>query len=125
MYAGVCLLSAGGCFTGEGTCGAIVGSMLAGGFAGGITKTTQPPDIKKVGVGLRETLVKKYNEEFGSMLCKDVMRKYYGKAWDLTNDAASAEFKASTDGCVIKKTAGWISEILLDQYAKGLLQPAV
>lgn len=125
MYAGICLLSAGGCFTGEGTCGAVVGSILTSGFAYGLSKDLGDPAAgRKAGTAIRDTLLKKYNQEFGSILCKDVMRKHFGKAWDLTSDRMTAEFLGITDGCVIRKTAVWITEILLDRYEKGELRIA-
>lgn len=123
MYAGVCLLSAGGCMTGEGTCGAVIGSIITSGFAYGLGKDLGDPTAgRRAALSIRDTLLKKYYEEFGSILCKDVMRKYFGKAWDLNNDEMTAEFLGQTDGCVIRKTAVWITEILLDKYEKGELK---
>ena len=121
MYAGVCLLSAGGCMTGEGTCGAVIGSIITSGFAYGLGSNDDPGAGRQAGIGIRDTLLKKYYEEFGSILCKDVMRKYFGKAWDLNSDEMTAEFLGQTDGCVIRKTVVWITEILLDKYEKGEL----
>jgi len=122
MYAGVCLLSAGGCMTGEGTCGAVIGSIITSGFAYGLGSNDDPSAGRRAGIGIRDTLLKKYYEEYGSILCKDVMRKYFGKAWDLNSDEMTAEFLGQTDGCVIRKTAVWITDILLDKYDKGELK---
>ncbi len=123
MYAGICLLSAGNCMTGEGTCGAVVGGTMAFGFAFG-----QSSDIKNsvvadmAGAQVRDALLTKFYEEYGSILCKDVMRKYFGKAWNLTDRAMTEEFLGITDGCVIRKTAKVVAGILLDKYEKGELK---
>jgi hypothetical protein len=123
MYPGVCLLSAGGCFTGEGTCGAVTGSMITSGFAFGLNIDAGDPAAEgSAGKTVRDTLMANFYKEFGSILCKDVMRKYFGKAWDLNNDEMTAEFLSVTDGCVIRKTARWMADILLDKYEKGELK---
>lgn len=120
LYSGICLLTAGVCMTGEGTCGAVSGSVMASGFAFGIPKETDDVSIaNKAGARIRDTLLAKYYQEYGSILCKDVMRKYFGKAWNLTDDKMTQEFLSITDGCVIRKTAGWVTGIILDEFEKG------
>jgi len=123
MYAGICLLSAGGCFTGEGTCGAVIGGILASGFAFGKENNLKNPEIAgAAGAQVRDTLLNHFYKEYGFILCKDVMRKYFGKAWDLTSDKMTAEFLEQTDGCVIRNTARYVTETLLDKYEKGELK---
>jgi hypothetical protein len=115
IYSGICLLTAGVCMTGEGTCGAVVGSIIAYGMALGIPQFTNDPEIEyKAAIGIRHTLLAKYYSKYGSILCKDVQRKYFGKAWDLVSDEMTEEFLGITDGCTIKQTAGWATGIILD-----------
>jgi hypothetical protein len=126
LYSGICLLTAGVCMTGEGTCGAVSGSVIASGFAFGIPKDTDDITIAdKAGARIRDTLLARFYREYGSILCKDVMRKYFGKAWDLTSDKMTQEFLGITDGCVIRKTAGWATRVLLEEFEKGnIKQPS-
>jgi hypothetical protein len=63
--------------------------------------------------------VDKYYREYRSLLCKDVQRKFFGKAWDLTSDEMSREFLGITHGCTIMQTAKWVTEIILDEFEKG------
>jgi hypothetical protein len=123
MYAGICLLTAGNCMTGEGTCGAVVGSTMASGLAYGQSSDMKNPAVAdRVGAQVRDYLMTKFYEEYGSILCKDVMRKYFGKAWDLTSREMTEEFLSITDGCVIRKTAKMIAGILVDKYEKDELK---
>lgn len=123
MYNGICLLSAGCCFTGEGSCGAVVGSTMASGFAYGLESDLSNPVVgDKTGAQVRDTLLAHFYKEYGSILCKDVMRKYFGKAWNLTDPKMTAEFLSITDGCVIRHTANFIVDVLLDKYEKGELK---
>ena len=123
LYNGLCLLSAGCCFTGEGTCGAVVGSVMASGFAYGLeTDLKDPVAGNKAGAQVRDSLLNHFKTEYGSILCKDVMRKYFGKAWDLTSEKMTEEFLSITDGCVIRKTARYIVGVLIGKYEKGELK---
>ena len=120
FYSGICLLSAGVCMTGEGTCGAVSGAVIAYGMAHNIPQHTDDPATSaRAAIGIRDTLLAKYYETYGSMLCKDVMRKYFGKAWDLASEEMTKEFLGITDGCVIRQTAKWTTGIIVDDIEKG------
>ena len=120
LYSGISLLTAGVCMTGEGTCGAVAGSVMALGFAFGIPREGgEPGEAHRAGVSIRDTLLAKYYKEYNSILCKDVQRKYFGKAWDLTSDEMTREFLGITDGCTIRQTARWATEIILNEFEKG------
>jgi len=122
LYPAISLLTAGTCMTGEGTCGAVAGSTMACGFAfGPYNDMKDPMTGDKAGARVRDTLLDRFNREYGSILCKDVMRKYFGKAWDLTSPEMTQEFLSITDGCVIRSTAKYISGVLIDMYEKGEL----
>jgi hypothetical protein len=120
IYSGISLLTAGVCMTGEGTCGAVVGSVMAYGMALGVPQHTDDPEAERMAaIGIRDTLLAKYYDTYGSILCKDVMRKYFGKAWDLVSDEMTQEFLSITDGCTIRQTAKWATGIILDEVEKG------
>jgi hypothetical protein len=123
FYSGICLLSAGVCFIGEGTCGAVTGSITAISLALGIPKVTEDAQAgQQASIKIRETLLAKYYKEYNSILCKDVQRKYFGKAWNLADDEMTKEFLSITDGCTIRQTAVWATEIILDEFEKGNLK---
>ena len=120
LYPGISLLSAGVCMTGEGTCGSVAGSVMAIGFALRTPQgTADAGAAHSVGVKVRDTLLAEYYKRYGSILCKDVMRKYFGKAWDLTSEEMTREFLGITEGCTIMQTAMWATEIILDEFEKG------
>ena len=115
LYSGLCQLTAGICMTGEGSCGAIIGTAMAYGMALGIPQGGDDPAAAyKAALGLRKTLLDKFYEKYRSTLCKDVMRKYFGKAWNLEDNDMTMEFLGITDGCVIKSTAAMGAELILD-----------
>jgi hypothetical protein len=118
LYSGICLLSAGGGLTGEGTCGAVSGSIIAIGMALGVPSDSPEPMEKAAGV-VQETILAKFFDKYRSILCKDVMRKYFGKAWDLQNEEATKEFLGITDGCAIDETVAMTIETILDEIEKG------
>ncbi len=115
IYSGLCQLTAGICMTGEGSCGAIIGTAMAYGMAMGIPQhSDDSARAFKAALGLRRTLLDKFYEKYRSTLCKDIMRKYFGKAWYLEDNDMTQEFLSVTDGCVIRSTAALGVEIILD-----------
>ncbi len=68
---------------------------------------------------IRNALLTKYYHKYNSLLCKDIQRKFFGKAWDLTRDEMSAEFLGISEGCVIMEGAMWATEVILDEFEKG------
>jgi hypothetical protein len=120
FFSGICVLTAGVGLTGEGTCGAVASSALAIGLALGIPREGQ--DVEILGTAcatVRDTIVDKYYQEYRSILCKDVQRRFFGKAWDLTNKEMDKEFRGLTRGCTIMQTARWTVAIILDEFEKG------
>ena len=120
LFSGICVLTAGVSMTGEGTCGAVASSAIIIGLALGIQREGQDDSVLRAGCAtVRNTILDRYFREYGSILCKDVQRKYFGKAWDLTSDEMSKEFLGITHGCTIMQTARWTTEIILDEFEKG------
>jgi hypothetical protein len=119
LFPGVSMLTAGVCMTGEGTCGAVTASALAYGLALGVPiDSGDVSAARQVSAAFRDTLLKKYFNKYGSVLCKDVQRKYFGKAWNLVDDEMTQEFLGITRGCTIMQTAAWAAEIILNELEK-------
>lgn len=120
LFSGICVLTAGVSMTGDGTCGAVASSVLAIGLALGIPREGQGDrTLRQACATVRDTILDKYYQEYRSILCKDVQRKFFGKAWDLTSDKMSLEFLIITKGCTIMQTVKWATEIILDEFEKG------
>ena len=119
LFPGVSMLTAGVCMTGEGTCGAVASSVMAIGLALGMPMDSADVSAaRQAAATVRNTLLAKYYQEYGSILCKDVQRKYFGKAWNLTDDKMAHEFLGITHGCTIMHTAEWATGIILDELEK-------
>ena len=120
LFSGISVLTGGVSMTGDGTCGAVASSVLIIGLALGIPREGQDDSLLRSACAtVRNTILDKYYREYGSILCKDVQRKFFGKAWDLTSDEMSHEFLGITRGCTIMQTAKWATEIILDEFEKG------
>jgi hypothetical protein len=102
LFSGICLLTAGVGLSGDGSCGAVASGTLAIGLALGIQRESQDKGLFLQSCAtVRNALLNKYYQKYNSLLCKDVQRKFLGKAWDLTRDDMDAEFRGITKGCVI------------------------
>ena len=120
LFSGLCLLTGGVGLSGEGSCGAVASGTLAIGLALGLRlETTNESLFRQSCVIVRDALLDRYYQKYHSLLCKDIQRKFYGKAWDLTRDEMSAEFLGITEGCVIMEGAMWATEVILDEFEKG------
>jgi len=113
-------LAGGSALSTEGTCGALVGGLLA--ISSVIGRTY---DDFSTGKGNRRIFVyakklyDKFIDEYGSIVCKDVHMKLFGRTFDLLDNKDYAEFEkmgAHVDKCpeVSGKTARWAAEIILD-----------
>ena len=67
---------------------------------------------------MQNTILNDYYNEYNSILCKDVQRKRYGKAWDLTSDEMAHEFLEISGGCTIMDTAKLATKHILDELEK-------
>ncbi len=104
----------------DGTCGAIISSMITIGLALGTTRDNQKePLLRMVCATIRNTLLDRFYKEYDSILCRDILNKYFGKVWNLTDDEASADFLQVSHGCAIMQTVTWTTEIILDEFEKG------
>jgi hypothetical protein len=119
LYPAISLLTAGVCMTGEGTCGAVASSIMALGLAMGEQKDNSDiAAVRHAGEAGRDLILSKYFEEYHSILCKDIQRKYFGKAWDLIDDKMAHEFLDITNGCIIVDAAKLTVKRILEEYKK-------
>ena len=104
----------------EGTCGALVGGLLAIGSVVGRTY-----EDFSTGKGNRRVflyskkLYDKFIEEYGSPICKDIHKKLFGRSYKLLDPKEYKEFEAAgghIDKCpsVSGNAAKWAAEIILD-----------
>ena len=123
LFSGLTVLSGGVGMTGDGTCGAVTSSVLAISLALGIPRESQDASARRTGYAtVRKAILDKYYQKYNSLLCKDVQRKYFGMAWDLTLPEMSEEFLAQSQGCTIAETAKLAVECILDEFEKGNLR---
>jgi len=117
-------LAGGTSLSSKGTCGALLGGMLALSSLVGRTY----PEFQE---GKRNRLVFKYSkllydrfvQEYGSPLCCDVQTKLFGRSYNLLDKQEYEAFEqagAHVDKCpsVAGNAARWTAEIILDQLKK-------
>jgi hypothetical protein len=120
LFSGLCLMTGGVGLSGEGSCGAVAAGTLAIGLALGLEQDSINEGIFRQSCAVvRDALLARYNGKYNSLLCKDIQRKFFGKAWDLTRDDISSEFLGITKGCVILEGTMWATEVILDEFEKG------
>ena len=114
-------LAGGTALSSKGTCGALVGGMLAISSISG----REYDDFKKGKRNRRvfqfvKILYDRFIKEYGSALCCDVQKKIFGKSFNLMDPNEYKEFKkagAHVDKCptVSGQTAKWTVDILLNK----------
>ena len=113
-------LAGGTALSAQGTCGALVGGLLAIGAVVGRTYEDFSAGERKRRVFMySKKLYDKFVEEYDSPICKDVHMKLFGRTFNLMDPKDYAEFEkmgAHVDKCpvVSGKVARWTAEILLD-----------
>ena len=108
LYPGISLLTAGIGLTGQGSCGALTGSVMATGMAFAAMRGETGRDIKSFGDScdmVRNVIMAHFDEKYRSLRCLDVQLGHFGKAWEFRRQDMTEEFLAITDGCVIKEIA--------------------
>ncbi|MDH7506582.1 MAG: C-GCAxxG-C-C family protein [Candidatus Thermoplasmatota archaeon] len=103
-----------------GTCGALVGGLLAIGAVVGRTYEDFSAGKRKRRVfQFSKKLYDKFVEEYGSPRCKDIHLKLFGRTFNLLDPVEYAEFEKAgghVDKCTVvsAKAARWAAEILID-----------
>ncbi len=117
-------LAGGTALSTQGTCGALVGGLMAiSSIVGRTYKDFSTGERKRRVFQYSKKLYNKFVEEYGSILCKDVHIKLFGRTFDLMDKNDYAEFErlgAHIDKCpsVSGKVARWTAEIILDDLKK-------
>ena len=108
----------------EGTCGALVGGLLAISlFVGRSYADFSKGERKRRVFQYAKKLCDKFKEEYGSIICKDVHKKLFGRTFNMLDPKDYALFEkagAHVDKCpeVSGKTAKWATEIILEDLLK-------
>jgi len=117
-------LAGGTALSTEGTCGALVGGLLAiSSIAGRSYDEFKAGQKKRRVFRYAKQLYDKFVEEYGSPLCKDVHKKLFGRTFNLFDPIEYREFEkagAHVDKCprVSGNVARWTAEIILNELKK-------
>lgn len=112
----------------RGSCGALTGAAFCISLAMGIGREEQLKDWRAMGPteeAVIDGIVKKYLEEYGSLVCREVCFARFGMSWDFTIPEVARDFlKGSRHDprrapicekeCTIAKAAAWAVEKILD-----------
>lgn len=119
-------LAGGAALSTQGTCGALVGGLLAIGHIVGRNYDDFKKGERKRRVFIyAKKLYDRFVEEYGSPVCKGVQKKLFGRSFDLLDPAEYEEFEkagAHVDKCpsVSGNVAKWATEIILTDLQKYL-----
>lgn len=114
-------LAGGTCLSSNGTCGALVGGMLAlGSLYGRSYESFSKGERRRRVFQFSKKLYDRFIDEYGSILCKDVQKKFFGKSYNLLDKDEYKEFEkngAHVDKCpsVAGNVASWTAEIILNK----------
>lgn len=113
-------LAGGAALTTRGTCGALVGGLLAIGSVVGRTYEDFKAGKRKRRVfQYAKKFYDKFIEEYGSPVCQDIHKKLFGRTFNLLDPKDYSEFEKAgghVDKCpsVSGNAAKWAAEIILD-----------
>jgi C_GCAxxG_C_C family probable redox protein len=112
-------LAGGAALTGQGSCGALAGGMLAISAKYGRDWASFKGSSSRKAAKLSKLLHDKFVAEFGSPICAGVQETIFGRSfnlWDAEDFQAFEEAGGHRDKCpdVVGKTAMWTAEILLE-----------
>lgn len=115
--------------TAEGNCGGLTGGCLAIGLKFGRDMIGQEDQEayyirQERAFKLCQKLYDKYMEEYGTIYCKDIHKKLFGRTFDLWDKKDQETFEAAgsyVDKCtsVVGNSAKWTVEIILDEEEKN------
>ncbi|NIM45514.1 MAG: hypothetical protein GTN80_07710 [Nitrososphaeria archaeon] len=111
---------------GLGECGGMCGAAAAISFRFGHNpkEFAQKPETRFKIYDLVEKVCKKFLEEYGSLICRDIQMKLFGMAFNLRDPKIYEEFtriRSKEDPCpkVTGKAAGWAVEAILEAEEKN------
>jgi len=116
-------LTGGGGVATDGSCGAYVGAILILGFLLGRERDNfvDSDGIRHRTYKLVRKFRDKYIQEYGSVICRDIQTKVFGRSYYLVDPDEFKKFEDagghSDHGCpeVVGKAARWMTEIILEE----------
>jgi len=117
-------LAGGTALSTQGTCGALVGGLLAiGSIFGRDYENFKSGGSKRRVFIYAKKLYDKFIDEYDSPICKDVQKKIFGRSFNLLSLKDYEEFEkagAHVDKCpsVSGNVARWTAEIILEKHKK-------
>lgn len=121
-------LAGGAGLSGQGTCGALAGGMMALSFMHGRPVKDMDKGRFLKSYRLAKILYDRFLREFGASSCREVQKKVIGRSFDLWNSDEYKQFEAAgghIDKCpnVAGMVARWVTEIHLDEKARNETRP--
>jgi C_GCAxxG_C_C family probable redox protein len=114
-------LAGGTALTTQGTCGALVGGLLAiSSIVGRDYNSFKAGEKKRRVFRYAKKLYDRFIDEYDSLLCKDVQKKIFGRSFNLLDPKEYEEFEkagAHIDKCpvVSGNVARWTAKIILEE----------
>ncbi len=107
---------------GDGCCGAYTGGVMALSQIYGRTREnfSDPDRTRKKSFDLAKKLHDRFIAEYGSVICRDIQQKIFGRPFYIRDEDDFAKFEkagAHDDKCpsVVGKAAQWVAEIMLEE----------
>lgn len=114
-------LAGGGVNSTEGTCGALVGGLLVIGYLFGRDREEfLKNQFNRKSLKVGDILYQRFMAEYGSILCKDIQKKIFGRNFNLKDTKEIVEFKKAgghENKCpsVVGNGCMWTARIVLEQ----------
>jgi C_GCAxxG_C_C family probable redox protein len=131
IFKSLSALEAGGSITTQGSCGAFSGALVVFGYYFGRTYELWEQDKNTMDASiLGQKLYKKFDEKYGTVICRGIHKKIFGRTFELMdkenlgiNKSELADFNkmgAHENMCpvVVGLSAAWAVEILWDKIPK-------
>ena len=121
-------LTAGGGISCQGSCGGFTGGVMVMSSVFGRRRVQweADKDEKDCAHRMARALLDRFNQEYGSSLCKTIHRNIFGREFDLRDGTDRETFEklgAHVDKCtsVVGKAAAWATELILEELTnRGL-----
>jgi C_GCAxxG_C_C family probable redox protein len=117
-------LVGGGGLSCDGVCGGYSGAvMMMSAFFGRREKFDGDREEKYCAFHMAKALQEKYVQEDGSLLCKDIHLKLFGRTFDLWDEKEKVEFEkagAHSEKCpsVVANASNWATKLILEELSK-------
>jgi len=105
-------------------CGSISGGLIMIGYLVGRDDLEMIEQYQR-GMKFADKLCKKFEENYGTVICKEIQKKKFGRSFDLLRleerKELHAAMKANPEGCqaVARDAARWTAEIMVEIFLEG------